>query len=215
MTLRVSVDGRTERVRVIGIDTPELRRRECYAQQASSKMQSLVQSKSVVLEADSSQADRDRYGRLLRHVKLTDGRLVAELLIRGGYGREYTYDNAYRYQDRYVAAERAAEGAGKGIWSSGCLDAGTTPVPAPAAKPNGSSGSTGNGSAKGSGGSGGPGAPATGCTIKGNISSKGEKIYHMPGGRSYDATVITLSKGERWFCSAAEAESAGWRAARG
>ena len=52
-----------------------------------------------------------------------------------------------------------------------------------------------------------------GCRIKGNIGSKGDRIYHMPGGRWYDRTVITASKGERWFCSEGEAKAAGWRRA--
>lgn len=49
------------------------------------------------------------------------------------------------------------------------------------------------------------------CLIKGNISSSGEKIYHMPGGQYYDRTSINESKGERWFCSEQEAKDAGWR----
>jgi len=49
------------------------------------------------------------------------------------------------------------------------------------------------------------------CAIKGNISANG-RIYHVPGSRNYDRTRI--SAGERWFCSIAEAESAGWRAPR-
>lgn len=49
------------------------------------------------------------------------------------------------------------------------------------------------------------------CRIKGNISSKGERIYHTPGGRWYDKTKISPLKGERWFCSEAEAQKAGWR----
>ena len=53
-----------------------------------------------------------------------------------------------------------------------------------------------------------------GCNIKGNINSKGDKIYHAPGTRSYGATKINESKGERWFCSEEEAEAAGWRAPR-
>jgi micrococcal nuclease len=57
-------------------------------------------------------------------------------------------------------------------------------------------------------------APPPGCLIKGNISADGEKIYHVPGGRSYDRTVIDLSRGERWFCSEQEAQAAGWRRAR-
>jgi len=51
----------------------------------------------------------------------------------------------------------------------------------------------------------------TNCLIKGNISSNGEKIYHVPGGQFYDRTVITPSKGEKWFCSEVEAQVAGWR----
>ncbi len=49
------------------------------------------------------------------------------------------------------------------------------------------------------------------CRIKGNISSKGERIYHTPGGQYYDRTKISPSKDERWFCSEAEAIAAGWR----
>ncbi|NDW01065.1 thermonuclease family protein [Yangia sp. PrR002] len=53
-----------------------------------------------------------------------------------------------------------------------------------------------------------------GCVIKGNISSKGARIYHSPGQQHYGPTRIDESAGERWFCSAAEAEAAGWRPAR-
>lgn len=53
------------------------------------------------------------------------------------------------------------------------------------------------------------------CLIKGNISeTTGEKIYHLPGQKFYDSTVITPSKGERWFCTEAEAQTAGWRKSR-
>lgn len=57
-------------------------------------------------------------------------------------------------------------------------------------------------------------AIANGCTIKGNISWSGERIYHMPGQRYYDPTVINISRGERWFCSETDARAAGWRRAR-
>jgi micrococcal nuclease len=53
--------------------------------------------------------------------------------------------------------------------------------------------------------------PAEGCDIKGNISKKGEKIYHLPGQNFYERTVISPEDGERWFCTEAEAEAAGWR----
>ena len=50
------------------------------------------------------------------------------------------------------------------------------------------------------------GSGGNGCTIKGNINSKGEKIYHVDGkSPSYDDTVVDESAGERWFCSESEA----------
>jgi hypothetical protein len=54
--------------------------------------------------------------------------------------------------------------------------------------------------------------PPSGCNIKGNISiDTHERIYHVPGQRYYDDTVIDPRYGERWFCSEAEARAAGWR----
>lgn len=52
------------------------------------------------------------------------------------------------------------------------------------------------------------------CRIKGNISASGDRIYHVPGGRFYEQTVITRSRGERMFCSEQEARAAGWRKSR-
>lgn len=52
------------------------------------------------------------------------------------------------------------------------------------------------------------------CPIKGNVSRSGERIYHLPGQSYYDATRISLTRGERWFCTEAEARAAGWRKAR-
>ena len=52
------------------------------------------------------------------------------------------------------------------------------------------------------------------CRIKGNISRKGTSIYHVPGGYSYAKPRIDTAKGERWFCTEAEARAAGWRRAK-
>jgi hypothetical protein len=52
------------------------------------------------------------------------------------------------------------------------------------------------------------------CVIKGNISSSGERIYHVPGQRYYDKTQINEGKGECWFCTEQEAVGAGWRKAK-
>jgi hypothetical protein len=52
------------------------------------------------------------------------------------------------------------------------------------------------------------------CNIKGNVSTRGERIYHVPSQKYYDETRISPSHGERWFCSEEEARAAGWRRSR-
>jgi hypothetical protein len=52
------------------------------------------------------------------------------------------------------------------------------------------------------------------CTIKGNISPNGERIYPVPGQHYYDDTRVRRGEGERWFCNVEEARAAGWRKAR-
>jgi hypothetical protein len=49
------------------------------------------------------------------------------------------------------------------------------------------------------------------CQIKGNINAQGVRIYHPPGCRYYKDTIIDTNRGERWFCTEAEAVAAGWR----
>lgn len=51
-----------------------------------------------------------------------------------------------------------------------------------------------------------------GCSIKGNVNSEGEKIYHYPNGQYYNRTVVNVDEGDRWFCTGAEAEANGFRA---
>ena len=192
-TLRVSVDGVTERLRIIGIDAPELSQGECYGQEAASRMQSLVQSRDVRILADPTQADRDRYDRILRHVFTLDGVNVAHTLILEGLGREYTYDQAYASRADYLQAQEIAQAGRLGIWSGACAGAGEQSAVPLVPQP----GST----------------DTEQCLIKGNINRQGEKIYHVPGGRSYADTIIDEYKGEAWFCTEQEAVEAGWRRA--
>ena len=70
------------------------------------------------LEDDASQGDSDRYDRLLRYVWSSDGTMLNERLVAEGYGREDTYDDAYRYRDRFVAAEASAEASRVGLWAA-------------------------------------------------------------------------------------------------
>ncbi len=48
------------------------------------------------------------------------------------------------------------------------------------------------------------------CDIKGNINAQGDKVYHLKGCLKYDEININPAKGEKWFCSAGDAEKEGW-----
>ena len=57
-------------------------------------------------------------------------------------------------------------------------------------------------------------APDPKCTIRANVNRSGECIYHLEGGRWYAQVKVDQVKGKRWFCTASEAEAAGYRAAK-
>lgn len=112
-------DGRA-RVRIIGIDTPEIAHREgevdeCYARPALAALDSLLYRRTVTLQADPTQADTDKYGRLLRHVDY-DGVNVALAALKAGLGEEYTFATPYVGQADYVAAMEDARASGAGLW---------------------------------------------------------------------------------------------------
>lgn len=119
-TVDVSTPTGDERVRLIGIDTPEISRDggvdDCYAQEARTYLDQLVYGRAVELIPDPTQADTDRYGRLLRHV-LVDGQSAAQLAIAAGAGTEYTYDRPYDRRSDYLAAQERAQDAGAGLWA--------------------------------------------------------------------------------------------------
>lgn len=228
-TIKVWINGVRQPVRLLGVDTPESRKPNtavaCFAKEATSRMQSLVQSKQVHLVADPTQVDRDRYHRLVRYVVLPDGTDVSQAMIAGGFGREYTYAAAYGKQDTFRTAQTQAKSAKLGLWGACSYDAAFNPAsavpsataPAPFVPPSTSTQPpaprpTARPTARPTTPP--PAAEPAGCSIKGNINSEGEKIYHLPGQSAYDKTKITTSKGERWFCSEQEARDAGWRRAK-
>jgi micrococcal nuclease len=120
-TIEVSLNGQTERVRLIGVDTPETshpsRPVECFGREASAFTRELLRGQTVLLEDDPTQDNRDRFNRLLRFVWLPDGRLVNYEIIAQGYGFEYTFRTPHRYQAQFKAAERAARQAQIGLWA--------------------------------------------------------------------------------------------------
>jgi micrococcal nuclease len=134
-TVEVSPGGR---VRQIGMDTPETvdprQPVQCFGREASVKAQELLGGKTVFLEADPTQGERDRYRRLLRYVWLPDGRLFNLEMIAQGYAHEYTYATPYKYQQLFKQAQRTAREQNRGLWAPQTC-AGNTSRPALAATP--------------------------------------------------------------------------------
>ena len=121
--------GKRERIRLIGIDTPE--RGACYSAKATARMRALAQAKRVVLTGDATQATRDRYGRLLAYVWLPGGKDLGYQLVAGGFAKVYVYDRPFRRLAAYRNAESSARGTTTGQWKA-CVAPKPKPKPAPA-----------------------------------------------------------------------------------
>jgi len=119
--------GKRERVRLIGIDTPESG--ACHASTASARARQLALSKAVVLKGDPTQDTRDRYGRLLAYVWLPGGKDLGYQLIASGHAKTYVYRTSFQRLSAYRSAEAAAKSAARGQWSA--CGGPTTPVPPP------------------------------------------------------------------------------------
>lgn len=121
----VDQDGVEERVRVLGINAPEDSDREvgCGGPEATTAAVELLDEQTIELRADGHQPDRDKYGRLLRHLTLADGRDFAETMLTKGHAARYT--SAATDRDTGLrAAEWQARQAKVGIWATpGCADA--------------------------------------------------------------------------------------------
>jgi micrococcal nuclease len=120
-TILVAVGGRQERVRYIGVDTPETVKPntpvQCFGKRASAANHRLVDGREVRLVADAEA--RDRYGRLLAYVyRASDGLFVNEALVRGGYATTLTIAPNVRFSSRFAALARQARDAGRGLWSA-------------------------------------------------------------------------------------------------
>lgn len=195
------------RVRMIGVNAPESTTRvEPYGKEASNYTTKQLKGKIVWLEKDVS--ERDKYGRALRYVWLSEppakptfqharksmfnARLVAE-----GYAQVATFPPDVKYANLFVTLQREAQAAKKGLWGISSKAA--------AQKKTGSSKPAPQTKHRVVKGNGSYNCPK-GYPIKGNINSKGEKIYHVPGGQFYNKT-----KPEYCFCTEQDARNAGFR----
>lgn len=186
----VEIEG--QRVRLHGIDAPESAQSCMDGAGRPYRCGELATKALAVLIGRDPVAcrilDRDRYGRLIAVCYRNQVDLNGSMVAAG-------HALAYRqYGTAYAGHEKAARARRLGVWQGRfeapwdwrrSKGAGTSRAPAP--------------------------RQGSGCAIKGNVSSSGDRIYHLPGQALYDRTRISEAKGERWFCSEAEARAAGWR----
>lgn len=204
------IDGDTvqihgERVRFNGIDAPESAQQcrdgrgvsyPCGAKSAAALDDLMRRSSPTRCKF----VERDRYGRFVGDCFRADGTSIQELMVRSGWAMDWPrYSNgAYAGFQEEAKADRSGIWVGEfqSPWEWRAARGATQRAPAQIMPFFDTSQS---------------GKP---CNIKGNISSGGDRIYHLPGQEHYTQTRILIGKGERWFCSEAEARAAGWRPAR-
>jgi micrococcal nuclease len=120
-TIDVMIDGRRERVRLIGIDTPETKKPntpvQCYGPEATTFTKSLLPA-DTPLHLERDVVARDDYGRMLAYIYLAgDGSFVNMKIIRRGYARPLTIPPNIAHADEFVEAARFAEADDIGLWA--------------------------------------------------------------------------------------------------
>jgi micrococcal nuclease len=125
-TLQVRIAGRAEKVRLIGVDTPESvdprRPVQYFGKEAAEFTRGLAAGRTVTLQGEQGAPGRDKYNRLLRYVFLPDGRLLNAEIIRQGYGHAYLRYPFSRMEE-FRAHERRARAQGLGLWAAGARPA--------------------------------------------------------------------------------------------
>jgi micrococcal nuclease len=120
-TIAITMNGKTETIRMIGVDTPETHKPnspvQCYGPAAAAYVKNIIGSQSVRLAADPKSTNRDRYDRLLRYVYMPDGRMVETEVIKNGYGFAYT-NFPFTKRAEFVDLQDRANTAAKGLWAN-------------------------------------------------------------------------------------------------
>ncbi len=134
-TFSCSLDnGLEERVRLLGIDTPESRRNEkverdslktgasldtliALGKKSSNYTKSLL-PKGTQIQLETDVQIRDRYGRLLAYVYLPDGQMLNALLVKEGYAQIMSIPPNVRYQDQFLSLQKEARENQRGLWKT-------------------------------------------------------------------------------------------------
>ena len=131
-TIKISLNGKKESVRLIGIDTPESKANPKAKKDAARSRQDVKKivslgkaattfAKSIVKPGDMVTLEqdvegRDRYGRILAYVYLGSGEMLNEKVIAAGYASPMTIPPNVRYQERFLVAYRSARAGSLGLW---------------------------------------------------------------------------------------------------
>jgi len=116
----INTIGKDEKIRLIGVNTPEVRNTgrtqvEYFGKEASDYVKSLLTGRRVRLEYDVGRYDR--YKRTLAYVYLEDGTFLNALLVKEGSANIATYPPNVKYAELFIKLEREARGKGKGLWA--------------------------------------------------------------------------------------------------
>jgi endonuclease YncB( thermonuclease family) len=189
-TISVMMDGTPFVVRIFGIDAPETGQKCQLPKGTWNCSRTAIRALAAMAEGKVVSCDprgRDAYGRLIGVCSTKTEPDIGAKLVASGLAWAFV-----KYSTDYSQLEEAPRARKLGIWQSK-----TQPPWEYRARRWETAAQI---------------APTKDCPIKGNISAKGEKIYHAPWSKHYGRTRIEPAKGERWFCNEAEAVAAGWRA---
>jgi micrococcal nuclease len=204
------IDGDTfetddgQKVRLIGVNTPEISgQAEYYGKEASEFSRQRLSGEKVYMFSDVG--DKDRYGRLLRYIFIDQEPVMFnEILLIEGYANVMTVPPNVRFAEKFVTLEREARENQKGLWlAEGGEDRKVQKDQKGQPNPKTQKQDTQSQKAQ-------TAYPCSEPKIKGNINSKKEKIYHVPGSRYYESTIA-----EEMFCTEEQAIAAGYRKAKG
>jgi endonuclease YncB( thermonuclease family) len=202
----------SSRIRLAGIDAPSVDQL-CLNNSGERWTCGVAARDELIKHADNKSwtchlRSTDRRGRQVARCEV-DGEDIQKWMVMSGWALSYA-----RFSHDYDEDEKAAREAKSGMWQGAFIAPwdwrirNKKTVILGAAKPPANAHAILLASASGSV------APSPDCTIKGNVNSSGECIYHRPTSRWYAQIKMQIAKGTRWFCSVDEAEAAGCRETR-
>ncbi len=115
-TVSVILDNRKEKVRLIGIDAPEIGQKP-WGEKAKKYLEALLNSSGWKVKPEFDVDKRDKYGRILAYLWTTNGEMVNLLMVKTGYAMLFTFPPNVKYVTELKSAQREARDRGLGIWA--------------------------------------------------------------------------------------------------